>query len=69
MIAGDETELAKHLGVPVPVLVEWLLGNKAVPPDIFLQTVDLVLSASKQHVEAVSEFLENLRRRYPVTRL
>lgn len=69
MIAGDESALAKQLGVPVPVLLEWLLGNNPVPPDIFLHTVDLVLGASQQQVEALSEFLENLRRRHPVTRL
>jgi DNA-binding transcriptional regulator YdaS (Cro superfamily) len=44
MIAGDETALAKRLGVPVPAVVDWLLGNRP-------------------HVEAVSEFLEQVRRR------
>jgi DNA-binding transcriptional regulator YdaS (Cro superfamily) len=63
MIAGDETELAKRLGVPVPAVVDWLLGNRPVPTDIFLRAVDVVLAASKQHVEAVSEFLEQVRRR------
>ena len=66
MIAGDESALAKHLGVPVHLVVDWVLGNKPVPPDIFLHTVDLVLGASKQHARAVSEFLEELRRRHPV---
>jgi len=69
MIAGDESELAKRLGVPAPLVVDWLLGNKPVPADIFLQTVDLVLGASKQHVEAVTQFLEELRRRHPIKRL
>jgi len=63
MIAGDETALAKRLGVPVPAVVDWLLGNRPVPTDIFLRAVDVVLAASKQHVEAVSEFLEQVRRR------
>jgi DNA-binding transcriptional regulator YdaS (Cro superfamily) len=66
MTAGDETELAKRLGVPVPAVVDWLLGHKPVPPEIFLRAVDVVLAASRQHVEAVSEFLEQLRRRHPV---
>ena len=66
MIAGGENELAKRLGVPVHAIVDWLLGDKPVPPDIFLRAVDLALTASKQHVEAVSEFLEQVRRRHPV---
>jgi len=68
MIAGDESDLARHLGVPAQYVVDWLLGDKPVPPDVFLRAVDLVLGASKQHVEAVSQFLEQLRRRHPVKR-
>jgi hypothetical protein len=68
IVAGDETELAKHLDAPVQYVVDWLLGDKPVPPDIFLRAVDLVLGVSKQHVEAVDQFLEQVRRRHPVKR-
>jgi DNA-binding transcriptional regulator YdaS (Cro superfamily) len=64
MVAGDETELARRLGVPVELLVMWLLGDKPVPPEIFLRAVDLVIDSHTEHVEAVRVFLENVRRRH-----
>jgi hypothetical protein len=71
ILAGDETQLAKRLNVPLSALVDWLLGDKPVPPDIFLRAVDLLLTAQKQHakavqaqVEATRDFVDSLRRRY-----
>jgi hypothetical protein len=71
IVAGDEVELAKQLDVPVDVLVTWLLGDKPVPPQIFLRAVDVVLAAQKQHIRAVERrikatrrFLDRLKQRY-----
>lgn len=43
LIAGNEFDLAKKLGVPHNGLVCWLLGEAPVPPDVFLRAVDIVL--------------------------
>jgi hypothetical protein len=62
--AGDETQLAKQLNVPLPALVDWLLGDKPVPPEIFLRSVDIVITANKEQVQAVRDFLDRVRRRH-----
>jgi DNA-binding transcriptional regulator YdaS (Cro superfamily) len=62
--AGDETQLAKRLNVPLPVLVDWLLGDKPVPAEIFLRSVDIVISANREQVQAVRDFLEHVKRRH-----
>jgi len=64
IVAGDETALAKQLGVPVGAVVGWLLGDAHVPSDMFLRAVDLVLIASRQQVEETRDFLEKVRRRH-----
>ena len=35
LVVGDETALAQRLGVPLPSLVDWLLGDRPVPADVF----------------------------------
>jgi hypothetical protein len=64
IVAGDETELATQLGVPVAAVVDWLLGDRPVPVAIFLRAVDLVVASNKEHIEAVRDFLDKVRRRY-----
>jgi DNA-binding CsgD family transcriptional regulator len=60
-VAGDETALAKRLGVPVERLVGWLLGNSALPVDVFLRALDIVLTRSKQQVRQNHAYLERIR--------
>jgi DNA-binding transcriptional regulator YdaS (Cro superfamily) len=60
---GDETMLAQKLGAPVPDVVDWLLGDRPVPPDCFLKAVDIVQGERKRHVNEVKAFLEEVRRR------
>jgi len=61
IICGDETSFAKALGAPVEDVVDWVLGERPVPPDYFLKAVDIVLADSKQHVIEVKTFLEKVR--------
>ena len=51
IVAGDETALAAKLGVPVTTVVDWLLGIRPAPTDMFLRAVDVVLVSNKQHIE------------------
>ena len=64
LLAGDETALARRLGVPVPSVVDWLLGDKPVPTEVFLQATDIVLAAHKQQVQENRAFLEEVTRRH-----
>ena len=65
LVLGDEAALARRLGVPVPAVVDWLLGEKPVPTQVFLEVADIVLGAHKQQVRDNQAFLEEVRRRYP----
>jgi DNA-binding transcriptional regulator YdaS (Cro superfamily) len=49
-IAGSERDLALRLNVPLPLLMNWLSGIEAVPPQIFLQAVDVVLGATPAEI-------------------
>lgn len=60
MVAGDEAALAKELGVPVERLVGWLLGDSALPIDVFLRAVDIVLERSKAQVRRNPTFPERI---------
>jgi DNA-binding transcriptional regulator YdaS (Cro superfamily) len=40
VLAGDETSLARQLGVPASTVIDWLLGDKPVPVETFLVAVD-----------------------------
>lgn len=63
VICGDETELAKKLGVPVAEAVDWLLGERPVPTDSFLKAAEIVLAASQQRVKDNRAFVEEVRSR------
>lgn len=60
VVAGDETALARKLGVPTERLVGWLLGDGALPTEIFLRAVDVVLTFSKEQVRQNRAFLERI---------
>lgn len=64
LVLGDESALAERLGVPLPSLVDWLLGERPVPADVFLSATDIVLQAQKQQVRDNRAFLEDIRRRH-----
>ena len=64
IIAGDETKLAQALGVPVPQVVDWLLGERPVPAEYFLKATDIVLVESKRQVAETAAFLERVRARH-----
>ena len=64
LVLGDETALAGHLNVPVSSLVCWLLGDKPVPPEVFLKATDIVLAAHRQQVRDNRAFLEEVKRRH-----
>jgi DNA-binding CsgD family transcriptional regulator len=61
LVAGDESALARRLGVPVETLVAWLLGEGKVPNHLFLRAVDVVLERSKDQVERNRALLERVR--------
>jgi hypothetical protein len=62
--AGDETRLANALDIPVDTLVGYVLGDQPVPTDVFVKTVDLLLTRPNRHITDKRAFLEQLRRRY-----
>jgi DNA-binding CsgD family transcriptional regulator len=60
VVAGDETALAKKLGVPTERLLGWLLGDTALPIDVFLRALDIVLARSTEQVRRNHAFLERI---------
>ena len=50
-LVGDETVLARHLDVPVEVVVQWLIGSAPIPVDKFLAAVDIVLADKLGHLQ------------------
>ena len=64
MVAGDETLLAKQLGVPVIAVVDWLLGEIPVPAEVFLRAVDIVSAANRKQVKENRALLEQIRFRH-----
>ena len=64
IVAGDETALAAKLGVPVMTVVDWLLGEKQVPVDMFLRTVDILLASNKQHIEDTRALIAHILQRH-----
>jgi DNA-binding transcriptional regulator YiaG len=44
LILGGEHKLARHLGVPVELVEEWLNGRDVPSEAVFLRCVDLVMS-------------------------
>jgi hypothetical protein len=65
IVAGDETALAAKMGVSVLTVVEWLLGDREVPTEMFLRAVDVVLLSNKQHIEDTRALIAQIRRRHP----
>ena len=66
VLAGDETSLARRLGVPASTVIDWLLGDKPIPVETSLVAVDLALIKNKEHVIDVQKFLEEVRRRHGI---
>ena len=64
LLLGDETALAEHLNVPLSSLVCWLLGDKPVPPEVFLKATDIVLAAHRKQVRDNRALLDEIRRRH-----
>jgi len=56
-IAGSELNLAVRLGVPVGELKNWLDGIVHVPDRVFLQTVDIIIGATKEDIVRTREAL------------
>lgn len=57
-IVGDESVLARHLGVPVEAVVQWLIGTAPIPIDTFLAAVDIVLAHKLGHLHSKQIDLE-----------
>ncbi|MBV9190277.1 MAG: hypothetical protein JOZ85_07325 [Betaproteobacteria bacterium] len=64
LIAGDEVTLASRLHVPLPSLVDWLLGEVPVPVEVFLRAVDIVIAANKETMADSKALLEQIRKRH-----
>lgn len=63
-IVGDETRLAQVLGVPVPQVVEWLVGTTEIPTGIFLRAIDIVLGNTRRQVQDQRALLEEIKKRH-----
>ena len=63
-IAGDESELARRLGVPLMSLVAWLLGEARCPTGVFLAATGIVAEHLKKQVEGHRAILDSIKRRY-----
>ena len=50
-IVGSEQLLAKRLGVKPQQVLNWTNGIEPVPAEIFLKTVDVVVSATPEDVQ------------------
>jgi hypothetical protein len=66
MVAGDETELARRIDVPVETVVGWLVSEGRLPDEVFLKVVDIVLAANRKQVEDTRAFLEEVKARHPI---
>jgi hypothetical protein len=62
-IAGDETELSALLGIPIEQVIDWLVGDQPIPPDVFLKAVDMVLAAGRKQIADNRALLEKINRR------
>lgn len=49
-IAGSERMLAERLGVTIPQLLNWLMGIDQIPTPVFLDIVDVVLTATEEEI-------------------
>ena len=71
MVAGDESALAEKLGVSTVDVVDWLLGDRPRPVEVFLLAVDVILADTRERVrehrrqiEETRALLEAIRRRH-----
>ena len=63
-ILGDEVALARHLGIPVVEVVDWILGDVTVPAEHFLRVVDIILVDNRKLVEQNRDFIAEMRQKY-----
>ena len=63
MIAGDETKLARRMNLPVEKLVHWLVGERAVPTEVFLRASDIIIHGNQEHLADADLFLAEVRKR------
>ena len=64
MIVGDETALARKLGVPVSEVVDCMLGDKEMATSTFLKAVDIVLGKTGLEIREARKYLDALKRRH-----
>ena len=64
-IAGSEQTLAEKLGVPTDQVVNWLYGVDEMPTETFLQTIDIVLNATRDEIARSRDILGKGSRREP----
>jgi DNA-binding transcriptional regulator YiaG len=50
-LAGSPAQLAHLLDVDSKLLSAWFRGTQAVPEDVFLKLIDIVLAATKKDLE------------------
>ena len=62
-IAGSEAKLAQQLDRPLDQVVNWLLGYQAVPSEVFMAAVDIVVDQNTRRVSDSVAFVEEVRRR------
>jgi len=62
-IVGDEVALAARLHRPLSSTLDWLLGDVAVPTDVFLTAVDIVTEHNGRFIGDTSVYLREVRRR------
>jgi hypothetical protein len=65
---GDEAAFAEAIGTPVSEVVDWLLGERPVPPHYYLKAVDIVLASNRKQVSDNRRFLEQVRSRHAAHR-
>jgi hypothetical protein len=64
IVAGDETVLAKRLGLPLIAVVDWLVGDVPIPTDAFLRAVDIVLTDTRKQVVDNRAMLDQIKRKH-----
>jgi hypothetical protein len=61
IVAGNERTLAERLGIKVGELVNYMTGIEAVPTDVFLKAVDVVLAAKAEDLRNSRVMLEKIK--------
>jgi hypothetical protein len=60
---GGEVELAARVGHSLPMVLDWLLGYEAVPVNVFLKSVDIVVASNRNHIADTEAYLQEVMRR------